>query len=299
MSDKKQKVLDFIHTGVRCFDGAMGTALMKRGIPAGACLEMAEPEIIMAIHREYVEAGAQFITTNTFGGSRIKLNNFGLADKVLEINKRNTRLAREAAPDAEYFVVGDIGPTGEFIEPFGNVTFEQLYDVFSEQVEGLVDGGADAIIIETMIALDELLAAIKAAREHSDLPIIACMTFNKSNDEFRTMGGVDVPTAVKAMSEAGADVVGTNCTLTPAEMVGLVKKFRSLTDLPIIAEPNAGQPKLVDGQTVYDIGEHVEESLVKIIHNGANLVGGCCGTTPEYIRTLRQLIDDYNRAVAK
>lgn len=294
MVEKKQKILDFIRTGVRCFDGAMGTALMKRGIPAGTCLEMVDPEIIKSVHREYVEAGAQFITTNTFGGSRIKLRNFGFADKVIEINKRNTMLAREAAPNADYFVVGDIGPTGEFVEPFGNATPEQFYEVFSEQVQGLVEGGADAIIIETMLTLEELLSAIKAVRDHSDLPVIACMTFNKSDGEFRTMGGVDVPTAVKAMSEAGADVIGANCTLTPAEMVGLVKKFRAFTDLPIIAEPNAGQPKLVDGQTVYEIGENVEESLREIIESGANLVGGCCGTTPEYIRTLRRIIDDYN-----
>lgn len=295
MTAKKEEILSFIRAEVRCFDGAMGSMLFKQGIQPGSCPELSAPEIIKSIHRQYVEAGAQFVTTNTFGANRLKLAKFNLEDKVLEINKRNTILAREAAPEVSYYVVGDIGPTGEFIEPFGNCSFEQFYDVFSEQVEALVIGGADALIIETMSSLEEVQAAIKAAKENSDLLVIACMTFNKTPLGFRTLTGVTVPAAVNCMLESGADVIGSNCSLVPAEMAGLIKEFRSQTEQLLIAQPNAGQPKLVNGLTVYELGPDVEKHLTNIIKNGANIVGGCCGTDPDYIRLLRRIIDLHNQ----
>ncbi len=294
MSANKQDLLHYIHEAVRCFDGAMGSMLFRKGISTRSCPETVDAEIIKSIHREYVEAGAQFITTNTFGGSRIKLNNYNLGDKAVEINKRNALLAREALPGGDYFVVGDIGPTGEFVEPFGTMTVEQFYDIFAEQVGGLLKGGVDAFIIETMSSIEEVQAAIRAAHDNSDLLVIGCMTFDKTPQGYRTLAGVDVKSAIDAMIQAGADVVGTNCTLSPADIVDLAKEFRSLTDFPIIAEPNAGQPKIVEGQTVYNIGDDVEKHLEEIIAAGVNLVGGCCGTTPEYITTLRRLVDKFN-----
>ncbi len=289
----RDKVLAFIRTGVRCFDGAMGTMLMKSDLTAGACPETAEPEIIKTIHRTYVGAGAQFVTTNTFGGTRVKLKNFGLEDRVEEINSRNARLAREAAPQKEYFVAGDIGPTGEFIEPFGSMTFDQFRDAFSEQAKGLLHGGVDLVIIETMMSLDELLAAVEAVNALTDLPLIACMTFNRTAQGFRTMTGVEVKKAVAELQTAGVDIVGSNCTLAPADMADLVKEFDQETHLPIIAQPNA-KAELIEGETVYSIGEDVEGRIRAIIENGASIVGGCCGTTPEYIATMRAIVDSYN-----
>jgi 5-methyltetrahydrofolate--homocysteine methyltransferase len=267
---------------------------MKRGLSSGECPEMASEEVILDVHREYLEAGAHFITTNTFGGTSIKLKNYGLEEKAFEINHRNAALAREAAKGRECFVMGDIGPTGEFVEPYGIMTFDQFYGTFSEQVKGLAEGGADLIIIETMMDLQETKAAIKAAKDNSNLAIFACMTFNNSPKGFRSLTGVDPATAVSEMLEAGADVVGSNCSLVPVEIADLIKKMRAATDRPLIAQPNAGQPVIIDGKTTYDMGDNVEEEVASIIASGANIVGGCCGTDPDFIRMLRGLIDNHN-----
>lgn len=287
-----RNVIEFIRSGKRCFDGATGTMLMKEGLKVGKCPENVSKEAMIKIHRAYIEAGAQFITTNTFGGSRTKLRKYGLADKVSEINRKNAGAAREAAEEHdEVFVAGDIGPTGEFIEPYGDFTREDFEEVFSEQARALAEGGADIIIIETMTSLEEIEAAISSAKK-TGLPVIACMTFSQTpNGEYRTMMGVSVSDAIETMEKAGADVLGTNCTLTPPEIIPLVKEMRSLTDRPILAQPNAGQPRVVDGKTVYETIPDIEQNLREIIEAGVDIAGGCCGTDPDYIRTLRGIID--------
>ena len=287
-------VLDFIKGAKRCFDGATGTMLMRLGMKVGECPEMVDEAIMEQVHNAYITAGAQFITTNTFGGSRPKLAKFGLGDRVTEINRRNAAIAKRTATGRGVYVAGDIGPTGEFIQPYGDFTKGQFEEVFSEQAKALAEGGADLIIIETMSAIEELTAAIRAVKSSTTLPVIACMTFDKTPNGYRTMMGITPQQAVGAMHESGADVVGTNCTLTPPEIVDLAKELRSLTERPILAQPNAGQPHLVDGKTTYAPIPNLEESLRQIIQAGTDIVGGCCGTDPEYIRLLRSLIDEAN-----
>ena len=295
MTDKRNAILNFVRENIRCSDGAMGTQLMNKGLKSGECPELASEAALKAVHREYLEAGAQILTTNTFGGTAIKLKNYGLASKALEINERNTALAREIAAGNECFVAGDIGPTGEFIEPFGTMSFEEFHEAFSEQIQGLVKGGADLLIIETMMDLHEAKAAVKASKEHSDLAVIACMTFNKTPQGFRSLTGVDPVTAAKELEAAGADIIGSNCSLVPAEMAELIAVLRQATTLPVIATPNAGQPIVVNGEFTYKLSDTVEKDIETIVRNGANIVGGCCGTTPDFIRMTRGIIDRINK----
>ncbi len=287
-------VLDFIKSGKRCFDGATGTMLMRLGLQAGQCPEMVDEGTMAQVHNAYIEAGAQFITTNTFGGSRPKLTKFGLGERVAEINRRNTAAAKHAASGKGVYVAGDIGPTGEFIEPYGNFTGEQFEDVFAEQAKALAEGGADIIIIETMSAIEEMQSALKAAKASTSLSVIACMTFNKTPKGYRTMMGVTPEDAVRAMHEGGADVVGTNCTLSPPDTIDLARELRALTNRPLLVQPNAGQPHLTNGKTTYAPIPDLENCLRQIIEAGTDIVGGCCGTDPEYIRLLRSLIDEAN-----
>jgi 5-methyltetrahydrofolate--homocysteine methyltransferase len=286
-------VLDFIAGGVRCFDGAMGTMLFQLGYRGEGCPENVDPALIRRVHESYRDSGAQFITTNTFGANRLKLANYGLEGSVREINRRNARIATDVCQNG-CFVAGDIGPTGQFLKPYGEFEFEEFYAVFKEQVEALVEGGADLIIVETMLATEEVAAAIKAAKDSCSLPVFACMTFEKKPQGFRTLMGISVEAAVKAMSEAGADVIGSNCSLSPADMPALIREFHQHSKLPLLAEPNAGPPKLVDGRTIYGENDYSERDMQGLIDGGARLVGGCCGTTPDYIRRLRAVVDAHN-----
>mgnify|MGYP006292744381 FL=1 len=290
----KKNVIDFIKEGKRCFDGATGTMLMKMGLEIGGCPEEVDADIIKKVHGVYIDAGAQFLTTNTFGGNKPKLNKYDLGGKVSQINRKNARIAVEAAENKEAYVAGDIGPTGEFIQPYGDFTEEQFDEVFSEQAKALADGGCDLIIVETMASTDEAAAAVRAAKKSTDLPVIGSMTFNKAPDGYRTMMGISPEDAVKILEQAGADIIGSNCSLTPAEIEDLVADLRKLTEKPVLIEPNAGHPVLKDGKTVYEPIPDLETHLKKIVENGADIIGGCCGTDPEYIRRLRKIIDDYN-----
>jgi len=270
--------------------------LMRFGLEVGGCPEEVSGDVIKRIHIAYIDAGARFVTTNTFGGSRTKLDKYGLGDKVSEINRRNTRLAVEAASGNGTFVAGDIGPTGEFIEPYGEFTMDRFIEVFSEQARALEQGGADLIIIETMAAIEETVAALKAARTSTSLPVIACMTFNRNpGGEYRTMMGVSPDQFVSTLSNEGADVLGTNCSLTPPDIIDLADELRNLTELPLLVQPNAGAPRLEDGRTVYDPIPDLEGCLKRIIATGVDMVGGCCGTDPEYIRLLKRLLEEAGR----
>ncbi len=276
-------------------DGAMGTVLQNRGLETGECQEewnISHREEIKNIHAAYLHAGCDLILTNTFGGNRFCLRKFGREDKVKEFNKAGVGIVKELVKDSqETFIVGDVGPTGEFMEPLGTVTFETLCEVFREQVFVLAEEGVDALIIETMSDLQEARAAIKAAKE-TDLPVLVSLSFNPGQRGFRTMMGLDVPLAVQGLTEAGADVLGTNCgEVNLQEMAEIIKEMRSLTDKPLLAQPNAGKPTLIEGKTTYNQSpEEMSADVKKLMEAGVNIIGGCCGTTPDHLARMAQVI---------
>jgi len=283
--------LSKVNERIVVLDGAMGTELDRRGMPAGYCPELwnvEQPEKVREIHRAYIDAGSDAVLTNTFGGNRLKLAAYELADRAHELNVRAAEIARWEAGD-DHFVLGDIGPTGLFMEPLGTTSYNEFYEAFAEQVEAFVAGGADAVIVETMSAVEEAVAAVRAAKAACSLPVLALMGFNRDADGegFHTIMGVDIERAVNELSEAGADAVGTNCWNPPGEMCEIVRRIRQFTDKPVVAEPNAGQPKLVDGKTVFDeTPEAMADGVEELVGAGSRIIGGCCGTTPEHIRLM-------------
>jgi 5-methyltetrahydrofolate--homocysteine methyltransferase len=285
-----------IQEGLFVLDGAMGTQLFARGAEPGKCndwLNIESPDIVMAIHRAYFDAGSDAVLTNTFGANRYALARHGYADKASEVSKAGARVARKAAGDKRY-VLGDIGPTGDFLEPLGPLRAEQVREAFAEQVKGLREGGVDGFIIETMTALDELAIAIEAARSAGGgLPVLASMSFDKGGAGFRTMMGIDVPTAVSKMISLGVDAVGFNCGTTSLdEYVELSKAYLAAArssgqKVQVFAEPNAGKPELVDGQAVYRVTpKEFAAACAQILKAGIHVLGGCCGTGPEHIHAV-------------
>jgi len=276
-------------------DGAMGTILQGRGLGVGECQEewnLSHREEIKSIHREYLRAGCDLILTNTFGGNRFCLKKFGLEDKVREFNKAGVRIAREVVKDSqEIFVFGDVGPTGEFLEPLGTVTVETMYATFREQMVVLAEEGVDAIIIETMTDLREAQTAVKAAKE-TNLPVLVSLSFSPGKEGFRTMMGVTVSAAVQGLVEAGADVLGANCgEVNLEEMAEIIREMRGLTDKPLLAQPNAGKPILIQGKTTYNQSpEEMAVDVGNLLEAGASIIGGCCGTTPEHLTRMAQVI---------
>jgi 5-methyltetrahydrofolate--homocysteine methyltransferase len=282
-------------------DGAMGTQLMLAGLEQGNCGEawnLTHPERVLSIQRRYVEAGSECLITNTFGGSRIMLNRHGHAEHVAEINKAGVRIAREAFGEKGGWVLGDIGPFGGLMEPFGEFSEEQVRSAFEEQAAALVEAGADAIIVETQTSLEELLLGIEAAQKAGAKCIIGSMAYDVTLDgtNFRTMMGVDPERAARFMEEHGAHVVALNCG-TGMEMErarDAVERYRRATRLPLMVQPNAGKPRLEKMKVVYDEGpEQMVKGLVPLLEAGANVVGACCGSTPEHIRAFRKAMDEY------
>jgi 5-methyltetrahydrofolate--homocysteine methyltransferase len=285
-------------------DGAMGTQLMIAGLEQGNCGEewnLTHPERVLAIQRRYADAGSDCILTNTFGGSRIMLRRHSNGDKVAEINGAGVCIARAALGAKHGYVIGDIGPFGGLMEPYGDFTESEVREAFNEQARALVDAGADAIIIETQTSLEELLLGIEAARAAGAPCIIGSMAYDVTFDgsTFRTMMGVDPERAAAFMEEHGANVVALNCG-TRMDMVRArhaVERYRRVTSLPIMVQPNAGQPKLIDMKVVYDESpEHMSAGVAGLLEAGANIVGGCCGSAPEHIRAFRTEIDEFVKA---
>jgi len=271
------------------WDGAMGTQLIARGL-AGKVPELwnlEKPEVIREIHQAYVQAGSDVIQVNTFGANRLKLKTAGLEGKLKEINRAAVKIAKEAA-GARALVAGDFGPTGEMMAPIGNLAPEQAEEIFAEQAEALASAGVDLFSIETMFDLEETKAAIRGLKKAAaGLPVVAEMTFKKTARGFFTMMGVSPKQAVEGMLEAGADVVGANCSIGPDAMVELIKVFRPLTKAPIIAQANAGEPKLVASKEVYDYSaEQFAEFAPLLFSAGADAIGACCGSSPEFIRLM-------------
>ncbi len=285
-------------------DGAMGTQLMFAGLEQGNCGELwnlDHPERVLAIQRRYVDAGSDCLITNTFGGSRIMLNRHSEADHVVEINKAGVAIARQAFGERDGYVLGDIGPFGGLLAPFGDFTEEQVQSAFAEQAAALVDGGADAIIVETQTSLEELLLGIRAAQAAGARCIIGSMAYDATLDgsTFRTMMGVDPERAAEFMEEHGVHIVALNCG-TGMEMERArtaVERYRSVTSLPVMVQPNAGKPRLVNMKVVYDeTPEQMVKGVVPLLEAGANIVGACCGSTPDHIRAFRKAMDEYFEA---
>jgi 5-methyltetrahydrofolate--homocysteine methyltransferase len=282
-------------------DGAMGTQLMLAGLEQGNCGEewnLTNPDKVLAIQRAYANAGSDCILTNTFGGSRIMLNRHSKADKVVEINKAAVEIVRKAFDGKEGYVIGDIGPFGGLLEPFGEFKPSQVQKAFEEQAAALVEAGADAVIVETQTSLEELLIGIKAAQKAGAPCVIGSMAYDVTLDgsTFRTMMGIDPERAAEFMEENGANIVALNCG-TRMDMVrarDAVVRYKSATSLPIMVQPNAGQPRLVNMKIVYDeTPEQMVEGLVPLLDAGANIVGACCGSTPDHIRAFRKVLDEF------
>lgn len=268
-------------------DGAWGTELQARGLPIGECPDpwnIQQPGKVEEVARAYSEAGSRIILTNTFGGTRITLGRYGYADKAAEINREGARISRRAAgPDV--LVFGSMGPMGAMLA-MGEVTEEEVAAAFGEQANALAEGGAHGLVIETMSDLQEAAIAVAAAK-NTGLPVVACMAYGAGKGGDRTMMGVTPEKAAEALESAGADVIGANCGPTAIIMRGICGRLKTASNLPIWMKPNAGAPQLVDGKAVCPMTaeEFVKESMA-MIEAGASFIGGCCGSTPEFIRAL-------------
>ncbi len=269
----------------------MGSLIIDQGLKPGTPPEswnISHPEKIQQIHIDYFSAGSDAILTNTFGGSRMKLSAHKHDHDVEKYNQKAVELAREICPENRY-IAGDIGPSGSFIPPVGTASVEDFYDNFLEQAGYLADAEVDFFFIETMVDLKEAEAAVKAVRKISNDPIFASITYQKTKRGFFTIMGNTVIDCVKTLENAGADVIGANCTIGSNEMIDLIPLISQETNHPISAKPNAGKPILQDGKTVYPTSaEDFSTDISKIIENGARVVGGCCGSSPEYIALIKK-----------
>ena len=273
-------------------DGAWGTEFAKRGMRPGDCPERwnaDRPEAVKAVAVSYVLAGSDIILSNTFGGNPIKLARAGLDKDAREVNRLGVAISKEAA-EGKALVFASIGPTGEFMEPLGTLTEQQMIDCFAEQIRGLVDGGADGIVIETFTDLGEAKAALRAARQCAPaIPVVISMTFSRGPAGFATMMGVKPEHAARELEAAGSDLVGSNCGTGIRDMIEVATLMRSATKLPLWIKPNAGMPELVDGKTVFrETPQEMAAQFDALVRAGANVIGGCCGTTPEHIRLLAE-----------
>jgi methionine synthase I (cobalamin-dependent)/5,10-methylenetetrahydrofolate reductase len=283
--------------GMLLADGAMGTMLYSHGVGFDLCfdeLNLSQPEVVSRIHREYAEAGAQLLLSNTFGANRFKLAKHGLEDRVAEINRAGVELARRALKPGfqDVLVAADVGPLGIRIAPFGRVHAEQARAAFAEQIEALCEAGADLIVLETISDLNEMQEAMKAAREVCGLPLVASMTFTRDD---RTLLGDEPMAVARALHEAGADVIGVNCSGGPAQLLRILKTMRqAVPSNPFWVKPNAGWPEQVGGRIMYPADpDYFAEYAVSFRDAGAGIVGGCCGTTPLHIAAMRLALDSH------
>lgn len=298
MSLSRDDLVAALGTRVLLLDGGLGTELIARGLAQGEAPErwnLEQPRHLVEVHRAYVEAGSDIIHANTFGGTPIKLRQAGLEAQHDAINRRAIELAREAV-DGRAWVAGDVGPTGALFPPMGDATEEALAAAFTAQAEVLAAAGADLISIETMFDLREALVAVTAAKE-TGLPVVASMTFEQKKRGAFTMVGDPLLASLQALVAAGADAVGLNCSVTAPQMAPMVQAAVAAVTVPVAAQPNAGQPRVTPDGLVYDAEpEAVARELVTMADLGARLLGGCCGTTPVFIRALRAALGERDAA---
>ncbi|MDD6194342.1 MAG: homocysteine S-methyltransferase family protein [Lachnospiraceae bacterium] len=283
---KIQQLYDLLNKGPIILDGATGSNLMRRGMPMGVCPEdwiYQHKEAIVSLQKEYVAAGTQILYAPTFTANRIKLAEYGMEERLEELNRAMVRYSREAAGD-DAFVAADLTMTGRQLYPVGDLAFEELVDVYKEQLRAILKEGVDLIVIETMMSLQECRAALLACKETCDLPVMISLTYNEDG---RTLYGTRPDTAMVVLQNMGADVVGINCSTGPEDMIGLVEQMQKVADIPILVKPNAGLPELENGETVYKMTpEAFAAACEKLLDAGASVIGGCCGTTPAHIKAL-------------
>ncbi len=277
------------------FDGGYGTMLFAAGLLDGACPELwndTHPDVVRGIHRAYFEAGSDFVETNTFGGTRLKFGAYKIPERTGELNEKGARLAREACPPAGY-VAGSIGPTSHIVEPYGDVTEQELYENFKEQAEALAEGGVDLFAVETMMYPEEALAAIRACKDATALPVMATMFFmyEELHDRDRTMWGESPAEVAQKLLAGGADVVGMNCGRGPDRAIVIVREMRAVTEAPLVAYPNAGLPITTGDRVTYELGpEAMARDYPALLDAGCHVVGSCCGSTPEHIRLIAGIV---------
>ena len=277
------------------FDGAIGTMLMATGHASSkspVLLNLEQPDLVADIHKQYYDAGSDVVITNTFGGNPLKL----AADRVEELleplNREGVRLTKTACPDGK-FVAGDMGPSGKMLKPLGDVALEDMQDNFFLQAKVLIDAGVDLITIETMYSLEEAVAAVQGVRTAGDILLLASITFTQTKNGFFTMMGENIAQCTSSLEDVGADMIGANCTLNSQDIIELTKELRASTDKPILIQPNAGQPLVRKGVTYYEQSpSEFAADAMKIKAAGADMIGGCCGTTPEFIRAVAVALGD-------
>ncbi len=279
------------------FDGGYGTALFAAGLLNGACPELwndTHPEVVRGIHKGYFDAGSDIVETNTFGGTRLKLNEYQIGDRTSELNQKGAQLARSVCPPGGY-VAGSIGPTSRLpveYEPLGDTSDEEYVATFKEQALALAEGGVDIFAVETMMFPQEATAAIKACKAVADLPVMATMFFQyeEMHDRDRTMWGESPADVAKSLLGAGADIVGMNCGRGPDRAIVIIREMRAVTDAPLIAYPNAGLPITKGDTTTYELGpEAMAKDYPALLDAGCNIVGACCGSDPDHIRLIAEV----------
>jgi 5-methyltetrahydrofolate--homocysteine methyltransferase len=273
-------------------DGAMGTELDKRGLMSRGRNNLDAPEAVLEIHREYAACACHALTTNTLTMNRIYIETHNIGVDVRDVNRAGAGLAMQAAGDAQY-VLGDISSTGQVLEPYGDYKESQFYAAFKEQAQALAEAGVDGFIIETMFDLREALCALRACKDNFQVPVIVSIAFATEEKGGRTMMGNSAEDCARELTQAGADVVGANCgSVDPTQMAAIVSVLKSATKLPVLAQPNAGRPRLVDDKTVFEmVPADFVMGIGECLRSGARLVGGCCGTTPKHIRAVAEVLN--------
>ncbi len=293
----REEFKKLVNSRVPVLDGATGSNLQKKGMPSGVCPEqwiLENPDAIIELQREYKDAGSDIVYAPTFTANRLKLSEYGLEDKLVEMNTKLVKLSREAVdretePDeATVLVAGDLTMTGQQLVPIGDLTVDELIDVYKEQAEVLVDAGVDLFVVETMMDLGETRAAVIAIRQVCDLPIMATLTFEENG---RSMFGAEPKSTVVVLQSLDIDAIGVNCSAGPEAMVKVVEEMREVSAIPIIAKPNAGKPEFVDGETTYRMQpDDFAKGVKKLVEAGASIVGGCCGSTPAHIKAVKEML---------
>ena len=293
------KISELVNTGkLLTSDGAWGTYLFKKGLASGSCPEewnLSHSNEVYDIAKSYIEAGSDIISTKRFGSNLFKLSQYGLQEKLSSICKTSKEFTRKAAGDEKY-VMASLGPTGKFLI-MGDVTSEELYNSFKQQAIAFEKGGADAVCIETFYALDEAEQAITAVKENTSLEVICTFTFDKSEYGFKTLMGITPQQMTESLIICGADIIGANCGSGFEDMIEIIKKIREVSErIPIIIQANAGLPIIEKDQLIYsESPDKIKEIVPQLIDAGANIVGGCCGTTPEHIKVISEIVKSYNQ----